>query len=108
MSLIALADAKAFLDVIHAADDAKLQMLLDGAEEEALRFMNRKTFGGDCGLPGDDDGGVPSLPDGIPSSAKVAVLLLLQASYQAAPEDAAKLRTAAEVKLMPYRCGMGV
>ncbi len=108
MSLIVLADAKAFLDVIHTADDAKLQMLLDGAEEEALAFMNRKTFSGACATTVDGDEGEPSDPDVMPASVKVAALLLLQASYQATPDDAAKLRVAAEVKLMPYRCYMGV
>ncbi len=35
MSLIPLDTAKSFLDVIHDWDDAKLQLLLDGAEDEA-------------------------------------------------------------------------
>ena len=35
MSVISLADAKAFLDVIHDSDDSKLQNLLDAAESEA-------------------------------------------------------------------------
>ncbi|BAP23800.1 hypothetical protein NCGM1900_4722 [Pseudomonas aeruginosa] len=38
----------------------------------------------------------------------VGVLLLLQANYQAAPDEVDTLRKAAEVKLMPYRCGLGV
>ena len=39
MSLIPLDTAKSFLDVIHDWDDAKLQLLLDGAEDEACQFM---------------------------------------------------------------------
>lgn len=108
MSLIDLADAKAFLDVIHSADDPKLQMLLDGAEDEALAFMNRKTFSGACAATVDGEEGEPTDPDVMPASVKVAVLLMLQATYQATPDDAQKLRKAAEVKMMPHRCGMGV
>lgn len=106
MSVIELATAKAFLDVIHSADDLKLQMLLDGAEDEAMRFMNRTHFAGGC--PDADDTETPTAPDAMPDSVRVAVLLLLQASYQATPDDAEKLRRAAEIKLWPYRCGMGV
>lgn len=101
MSVIDLEVAKQFLDVIHNADDAKLQMLLDGAEREALDFMNRDEFGmGDCSSD--------SETEVMPDSVRVGVLLLLQAVYQATPDDAEKLRAAAEVKLMPYRCFMGV
>lgn len=106
MSRIPLADAKAFLDVIHDADDAKLQMLLDGAEDEALQFMNRTRFGVDCDA--DDSSAPPEGEESIPPSVKVGVLLLLQASYQATPDDAEKLRRAAEIKLSPFRCNMGV
>lgn len=104
MSVLPLTDAKTFLDVIHGADDAKLQILLDGAEGEALHFMNRSAFSGGCDIAIEP----PSEPDVMPASVKIGVLLLLQASYQATPDDAAKLRNAAEIKLMPYRCWMGV
>lgn len=103
MSVIDLETAKQFLDVIHNADDAKLQMLLDGAEREALDFMNRSEFWAEeCSSESS------SQPEGMPDSVRLGVLLLLQASYQATPDDAAKLRAAAEVKLMPSRCYMGV
>ncbi|ARP86293.1 head-tail connector protein [Bordetella genomosp. 9] len=103
MSVIDLQSAKQFLDVIHNADDAKLQMLLDGAEREALDFMNRKEFGMDeCSSE------TSAELDAMPDSVRLGVLLLLQAAYQATPDDAKKLRIAAEVKLMPYRCFMGV
>lgn len=100
MSIINLALAKSFLDIIHSADDTKLQMLLDAAEDEAAQFMNR---------PFADV--VIELGDGeevTPPSAVVGVMLLLQAAYQASPDDVPKLRAAAEVKLMPYRIEMGV
>lgn len=109
MSTIDLAVAKQFLDVIHTADDTKLQMLLDGAEDEALQFMDRSGFGSLCPCDSDCESEPSSESEpGIPNSVTVGVLLLLQASYQATPDEIPKLRAAAEVKLMPYRCRLGV
>ncbi|WP_334159733.1 head-tail connector protein [Achromobacter insolitus] len=108
MSVISLETAKRFLDVIHNADDAKLQMLLNSAEDEAVQYMGRGLL-----EP------VPAaiLVDGVlvsadpltapPDSMVLGVMLLLQASYQASPDDIAKLRAAAEVKLAPHRIGWG-
>ncbi len=108
MSVIQLATAKAYLDVIHSADDAKLQLLLDGAEDEAVQFMGR-------GLLQPHPTAV--IVDGVlviapplevpPASVVLGVMLLLQAAYQATPDDAAKLRAAAEIKLHPFRIGLG-
>lgn len=100
MSQITLSEAKGFLDVIHNSDDAKLQLLLDAAEDEARAFMNRDDL-----IEWDSN---VSSTDPIPGSIKIGVLLLLQANYQASPDDADKLRKAAEIKLMPYRLEMGV
>ena len=93
MSVITLADAKSFLDVIHDSDDSKLQNLLDASEDEAAGFLN-----------------VASLDEWteLPWSVYIGVLLLLQANYQASPDDIPKLRMAAETKLMPHRVEMGV
>ena len=106
MSLIPLDTAKSFLDVIHDWDDAKLQLLLDGAEDEACQFMGRQSRDGLCNC--EESSEAVSSEPGLPPSVVIGVLLLLQASYQAAPDEIATLRKAAEVKLMPYRCGMGV
>ncbi|MCQ9615935.1 phage gp6-like head-tail connector protein [Paenalcaligenes niemegkensis] len=92
MSAVSLEDAKAFLDVIHSGDDGKLQLLLSGAIDEAERFVGRKL----SEIPNSGERGPPA-------SAVVGVMLLLQATYQAAPDDAAKLRLAAEIKLKPHR-----
>lgn len=100
MSAIALSDAKDFLDVIHSSDDSKLQLLLDAAEDEARAFMNREDLY-------EWDSNVSS-NDPIPGSVKIGVLLLLQANYQATPDEADKLRKAAEIKLMPYRIDLGI
>ncbi len=112
MSVIDLEVAKAFLDVIHDADDFKLQLLLDGAEDEALQFMDRKTFAGICECDDIDSedvsSEVSSEPDAMPPSVTVGVLMLLQAAYQATPDDSEKLRKIAERYLFPYRCKLGV
>ncbi|OZI64614.1 head-tail connector protein [Bordetella genomosp. 4] len=105
MSVIPLATAKQFLDVIHGADDGKLQMLLDGAEEEAVQYMNRANFEGPwTGFePKPDATGAETLPPSV----VVGILLLLQGVYQASPEDAEKLRMAGEIKLHPQRVCLG-
>lgn len=100
MSAITLSEAKAFLDVIHTADDAKLQLLLDAAEDEAKMFLNRDDL--------EEWDSTISSTDPVPSSIKIGVLLLLQANYQATPDEAEKLRKVAEIKLQPYRLQMGI
>lgn len=104
MSLILLADAKLYLDVIHDADDEKLQTLLDGAESEALNFMDRDQFGQLCPCDEDFEDEVENMPPDV----RVGVLILMQSAYQSSPSDAEQLRRVAETKLMPYRCRLGV
>lgn len=121
MSIITLAEAKAFLDVIHSGDDAKLQALLDGAEQEALDFMNRDDFTSICPYLPEDDEDYDSdahymgerMSDvvadyGMPASVRTGILALLQGAYQADPDDQAKLRKIAETMLHPYRCNLGI
>jgi len=48
VSTIPLEELKDFLNVTHSSDDAKLRVLLNAAEDEALRFMNRTAFGEIC------------------------------------------------------------
>lgn len=98
MSTISLEQAKQFLDVIHDEDDAKLQLLLNAAEDEACQFMGRESLT----LLLDETTAE------LPASITMGVMILLQANYQATPEDAAKLRKAAEIKLTPYRIGWGI
>jgi hypothetical protein len=99
MSVIDLSEAKQFLDVIHDADDEKLQILLDAAEDEAIQYMNRSDL-----IEFDSE----QSSEDLPASIKMGVFLLLQANYQAAVDDIKKLREAAETKLNPYRLFIGV
>lgn len=110
MSVIALADVKAALRVIHSADDALLQNLLDSAEDEALRFLNRDQL---PTLPLDypeesSSEDIPSSEDPIAPSVFTAVVILVKIDYEAAPGEIETLRRAAEVKLQPYRTQMGI
>ena len=100
MSAITLSEAKACLDVIHSADDTKLQLLLDAAEDEAKMFLNRADL--------EEWDSTISSTDPVPASIKIGVLLLLQANYQATPDEAEKLRNVAEIKLQPYRLELGI
>ena len=96
MSTIDLQVAKRRMRVIHNADDDDLQQALDGAEQEALRYMNRTQL--------------PTLPQDFPDvPSSEDVLLLVKASFEATtPDDVAAYREAAEWKLQPYRVGIGV
>lgn len=111
MSTIDLALAKRRLRIIHSSDDADLQQALDGAEQEAMRYMNRAQL---PTLPQDWPEGsssepVPSSGDPVAPDAVEAVLLLVKASYEATtPDEVAGYREAAEIKLQPYRVGHGV
>ncbi|MCU7998129.1 head-tail connector protein [Shewanella sp. SM95] len=98
MSTITLEQAKQFLDVIHDEDDAKLQLLLNAAEDEACQFMGRESLTIQ----------LDETTAELPASITMGVMILLQANYQATPEDAEKLRKAAEIKLTPYRIGWGI
>lgn len=113
MSVIPLADAKDFLDVIHPSDDDKIQAILDGAEHEALDMMNRHDFTEfqDDDFYSDDvnesDSGVEYGLYGMPASVRTAILFLVQAYYQATPVEMAALRKAAFSMLHLHRVNLG-
>jgi hypothetical protein len=105
--VIDLATVKGYLRVTHTSDDTLLQTLLDGAETEALRFMNRDELPGAYDLP-EDSSSEPEVSEAqVPADVVVAVFLLVMAEYEADAEDRDRLRKAAEVKLTPYRTEMG-
>lgn len=117
MSVIDLSRIKSALRVTHSMDDALLQDLLDGAEEEAKRFCNRAQLPTlPLDYPPEYDSSSSEIPEDAPSSEDPvapdvvnAVSLLVRAVYEAqTPEEAAGWRRAAETMLMPYRTGLGV
>lgn len=117
MSFVTVEEVKLALKVYLPDDDEQLQMLIDDAEDEALRFLNRTqppTLPVD--YPPEYDSSSSEFPEDIPSSSdpyaksfRRAVVMLVQASYDTANlDERAKLRKAAEVVLFPYRTNMGV
>ena len=110
MSVIALATVKAYLRVTHTSDDVMLQMLLDAAEDEALRFMNRTELPGTSYSLPEDSSSEPDI-DTEPSvapSVVVGVSLLVRAQYDETDADKMEVwRRAAENILQPYRTEMG-
>jgi hypothetical protein len=107
MAGLTIDDVKSYLDVIHSADDGKLQLLLDAVLDEARNFMDRDnlTDWSDT-LP--EDVSEPVSEVAMPNSVKLGVLILVQAAYQSSPAEQAQLRDVAEIKLMPYRKRLGV
>lgn len=113
MSTVTIEQIKAFLQVTHSEDDGKLQELIDGAEDDALQFLDvavlpRRT------APTLQDWD-SNTPDPVSDSADLApsvrmgIYLIVQGMYEA--KDAAEMllvRKAAEVRWMPYRGNLGV
>jgi hypothetical protein len=111
VSTVLLSNVKAWLRVVHSANDALIQRLIDQAEDEALRFLGRTQV---PTLPVDAPGEcsseqIPSSDDPPAASFEKAVCILVQAAYEEPePDKAARMRQNAETVLMPYRIGLGV
>lgn len=110
MSVVLLADLKRHLRLTHDSDDLLLQQLLDGAEGEALAFMDRDSLpriGEAC--PDECDTARVENPvsdgDDLEPSVRIAIFLLAQADYEA--QDMAALKAVAHGKLWPFRCRLG-
>lgn len=117
MSAVTVEEIRAFLRIIHTDDDVLLQTLIDAAEDEAKRFLNRTQLAtlpldypplydsSSSEIPED----VPSSEDPIAPSVRIAVYYLVQSKYEGTkPDDIPKIRAAAEALLMPYRTELGV
>jgi hypothetical protein len=109
--VIDLQVVKERLHVVHDSDDAALQQMLDAAEDEAVRYLNRShlptlpqdypTSEGEEEEPSSDDPVAPSVIEGV--------CLLVQAGYDApTAAEMLALREVAHHKLQPYRVGLGV
>jgi len=104
------------LRVIHSADDDLIQELIDSAEDEACRFLNREnlpTLPLEYPLESSSEGPyseeIPSSEDPIAPSVRLAIWYLVQrACEQPDPDKAQAMREAAETILMPYRRGLGI
>jgi hypothetical protein len=96
--MITLEYIKSRLDVIHDADDEKLQGILDAACDEAAVFLGVATL----------DELLDSDQTTLPKTVCEGVALLVSAGYEAQPDELELLQRAAWTKLQPYRTGMGV
>lgn len=116
MSAVTVEEIRAFLRIIHTDDDDLLQILIDGAEDEAKRFVNRTQLptlpldyppvynSSSSEIPED----VPSSEDPIAPSVRMAIYYLVQSKYEGTkPEDVARIRQSAETLLWPYRTELG-
>lgn len=116
MSEITVAEFKAFARIIHSADDAMIQALIDTAEDECRRFLNRGQLAtlpldyppvydsSSSEIPEDE----PSSDDPIAPSVRMAVYWLTQARYEGKDADEVqKIRGVAETLLFPYRTQLG-
>lgn len=116
MSVVTVAEVRLFLRVIHTDDDALLQALIDAAEDEACRFCDRDylpTLPVDYPPEYDSSSSemsedVPSSEDPIAPSVRQAIYYLVQSYYEADPDAAEKLRSAARTLCFPYRARLGV
>ena len=103
-----LADIKRDLRVTHSDDDELLQIYLDAAKDQALRFIDRTEL--PMVEPADPDSSSSSSEPvlELPGSIRAALLLLVRAMYDAADaKEIEATRQAAETMLMPYRINLG-
>lgn len=113
MSAVKLEQIKKYLDVIHNSDDAKLQELIDGAEDECLQFLDRPSLPRRNVTAVDEcDSNQPepvSDSDDLAPVIRMGIYLIIQGMYDGADADEMqKVRKAAETKWWPYRGNLGV
>lgn len=116
MSNILLADVKKSLRVTHTSDDDLLQRLIDSAELEVKRFLNRAQLptnpldypemSSNFDYISSEE--IPSSGDPVAPDIYQAVILMVQADYDGDAKDRIALRTCAEALMMPYRTEIGV
>lgn len=114
MSAISVQEAKTYLDQFHDYDDAKLQMLIDAAEDEAKRYLGLDRLPGEaaecpeCESEG-DNAPISEGTRAVSPLVRMGVLCLVQALYDGTdPADVDLFRKIAFDHLRPYRCSFGV
>lgn len=113
MSVVTVAQVKEYLNQIHSLDDSKIQLLIDAAEDEAKRYLDRDELPrrddpfADC--ESDSTAPAASDSDDIAPSVRSAVIVLVQALYEGSdPDEIDKLRQCAFTIMRSYRDRMGV
>lgn len=113
MSTVRVEQLKAYLRVSHDADDALLQELINGAESEALQFLDRPTLPRSGASVVDEcDSNQPepiSDSDDLDPVVRMGIYLIAQGMYEGKDAtDMAAVRQAAVVKWFPFRNNLGV
>lgn len=111
MSTVKIEQLKAWCRVTHDLDDTLLQITLDGAEDEALMFLDREQLPrrGNSAVDECVSGEFVSDSGDLSPTVRDAILLLAQGMYEG--KDAAEMgavRIVAQTKLFPYRNRLGV
>jgi hypothetical protein len=113
MSVVNINAVKAHLRVTHTSDDNLIQNLIDGAEDEAKRYLDRDELPRrDDPMPeeGQSDSSLDpaSDSDDLAPSIRIGIFLLVQAEYEAPDAaEAEAMRSVAFGKMRSYR-RMGV
>jgi hypothetical protein len=110
MSVVSLETVREFLVLTQISDDPKIQRLIDGAEDEAMRYMDRDTLPRSGSDPQSSESSANPVSDSnaVAPSVVTAICLLVQADYDQTGNDAILTKKIAFSKLMPYRQKMGV
>ena len=113
MSVVTVEQVKSFLAQFHGADDVLIQMLVDGAEDEAKRYLGLDELprqDSDCPDCSSDSTANPaSDTSDVAPTVRNGIFLLVQAIYAGTDADeAARYRELALDMMRPYRCGWGV
>lgn len=112
MSVVSLATVKAWLRQTHDSDDALLRQLLDGAEDEALRYLGLTALpraGAACACDPVSGADPVSDADDVAPIVRNGICALVQANYDGGTADEIeRMRQVAFGMLRPYRCDWGV
>lgn len=115
MSQVTVEEVKRYLRVTQASDDVLLQELIDAAEQEICRYLNRSELPTlPLEYPVEDSLGAiaeeePSSTDPVAPDVRISVITLVKAEYEGqTPEEIARYREAAINKAQPYRVFQGV
>lgn len=113
MSTVRVAQIRAYLRITHRSDDAMLQELINGAEDEALAYLDREVLPRRGEFQVDEcDSNTPPLvsdSDDLSPMVRMGIYLLVQGMYEG--KDAAEMEAVREVarqKFFPYRNKLGV
>lgn len=112
MSVVTVAQVKLHLRQFLNADDALIGMLIDGAEDELKRYLDRDELPrrddpcADC--VSDSTADPASDSDDLAPGVRTAVFFIVQASYEGiAADERQRLRDTAFEMVRSYRCRMG-